>query len=99
VPWSPASAVRRREIIAPPRATEIAHRPIRSETRARLVEGIAKGRLWLEELVSGRVSSTKEIAAREGCSDRPGSRQLDQLRHAATFGQPPVHSGLNNLRA
>jgi hypothetical protein len=35
-----------------------------------LVEGIAKARLWLEDLVSGRVASTAEITGRERCSER-----------------------------
>lgn len=45
-------------------------RPIRSESRARLVEGIARGRYWLSQLMSGQVSDTTEIAEREACSDR-----------------------------
>jgi site-specific DNA recombinase len=42
----------------------------RAPTRARLVEGIAKARHWLDELVSGKVKSTSEIAKREACSER-----------------------------
>ncbi len=70
LPWSPAPAYHRREIIVPPGADRSGQRPIRAESRARLVEGIAKARLWLNELIDGRVTDTKEIAAREGCSDR-----------------------------
>ncbi len=34
------------------------------------IEGIAKGRLWLNELVSGTSASTQKIATRECCSER-----------------------------
>jgi len=70
VPWSPNPSTRKREIILPVDGRVAPQRPIRSETRARLIEGIAKARLWLEELVSGRISGTKAIADREGCSER-----------------------------
>jgi len=70
VSWSPIPSTRKREIILPADGRAAPQRPIRSETRARLIEGIAKARLWLEELVSGRISGTKAIADREGCSER-----------------------------
>jgi site-specific DNA recombinase len=70
VAWTPPPRARRREIIGPDGTPTDAARPIRSETRARLVEGIAKARLWLDELVSGKVRSTGEIARREACSER-----------------------------
>jgi DNA invertase Pin-like site-specific DNA recombinase len=68
VPWSPVSGRRRREIIGV--EADRVTRPIRSETRARLVEAIAKARQWLDELLSGQVKDTHEIAARESCSER-----------------------------
>ena len=70
VVWTSPSGTRRREITGPNGSSIEADRPIRSETRARLVEGIAKARLWLDELVAGRVMSTGEIAKREGWSER-----------------------------
>jgi site-specific DNA recombinase len=70
VSWSPIPSTRKREIILAADGRVAPQRPIRSETRARLIEAIAKARLWLEELVSGRVSGTKVIADREGCSER-----------------------------
>jgi len=39
-------------------------------SRARLIEGIAKRRLWLNEIVSAASASTQKIAAREGCNER-----------------------------
>jgi hypothetical protein len=45
-------------------------RPIRAETRAKLVASIARGRLWLDEIVAGTVTDVEQIAAREKCSVR-----------------------------
>ena len=45
-------------------------RPIRSETRATLVASIARGRRWLDELISDPSATTESIAEREGCSIR-----------------------------
>ena len=38
--------------------------------RQALIEGIAKARLWLDDLISDHVMSTAEIAKRERCSER-----------------------------
>jgi len=45
-------------------------RPIRSETRARLVVSIARGRRWLDELITDPTASTDSIAKQENCSAR-----------------------------
>ena len=70
LPWAPQPLKRKREIILPSTKSSAPTRPIRAETRARLIDGIAKGRLWLNELVSGSSASTQEIATRERCSER-----------------------------
>ncbi len=70
VPWSPAPASPLREITLPAGLDRADQRPIRAESRARLLEGIAKARLWLDELATGRTSDTSEIARCEGCSER-----------------------------
>ncbi len=70
LPWAPQPLKRKREIIFPSTKSDRPTRPIRAETRARLIEGIAKGRLWLNELVSGISASTQNIATRERCSER-----------------------------
>jgi DNA invertase Pin-like site-specific DNA recombinase len=69
-PWAPTIPTRRRAIIVPAESENEPGRPIRSETRARLIEAIAKARQWLQELVSGQVTSTAQIAKRENCSER-----------------------------
>jgi site-specific DNA recombinase len=71
VSWSPIPSTRKREIILPADGRVAPQRSIRSETRARLIEGIAKARLWLEELVSGHISGTKAIADRGVSSAMP----------------------------
>ena len=70
VPWRKPPARVSRELIPP---IEGAHRdaqPIRSDTRAKLLAGLAKARGWLDELVAGRVLDIAEIAQRERRSVR-----------------------------
>ena len=43
---------------------------MRAEARARLLDAIAKARLWLDGLITGRFTSTAEIALHERCSER-----------------------------
>ena len=57
---------RRRDVIGVNRMS----RPIRAETRATLLETIAKARLWLDELASGRIASIEGLADREGQTPR-----------------------------
>jgi site-specific DNA recombinase len=43
---------------------------MRAEDRARILVGIAKARLWVDQLVSREVLNTHALAEREGCSER-----------------------------
>ena len=61
---------RRREILLPSTASEKPLQPIRSDARERLIKAVSRGRVWLDELVSGAVTDTAEIAVRERCSVR-----------------------------
>ena len=70
VPWRKTPASRRREIILPEGMRPEHSRPIRSETRARLVAAIARGRCWLDQLIADPSASAETIAKREGCSAR-----------------------------
>jgi DNA invertase Pin-like site-specific DNA recombinase len=100
VPWSPKIATRKCAIIF---AGDEAQPPIRSETRARLVEAIAKGRKWVADLVSGQIRGTPEIALREGCSERSvrmmiGLALLDpKLVNGAHAGTLPHGIGIADL--
>jgi hypothetical protein len=40
------------------------------EDRGRILEAIARGRSWLQDLISGAAESTEAIARRESCSER-----------------------------
>ena len=103
VPWAAAPATRRREVIMLPGSKRTEERPIRPESRARLIEGIAKARLWLNELIDGRVTDTKEIADREDCSDRSIRMTLSlaflspTIVQAAVDGTLPQGHGVSRL--
>ena len=81
----------------------ISRRPIRSESRARLLEGMAKARLWVDDLVSGRMRDTTDIATREGCSERSVRMTLNlaflspTIGKAAVEGSLPFGTGLSRL--
>jgi DNA invertase Pin-like site-specific DNA recombinase len=83
VPLSQKRSTARTGLISPvgqPDAT-----PLRSAMRARLVQGIANARLWLEELAEGRAADTTAIAEREGVSERHVRMVLN-----LAFLPPPV---------
>jgi hypothetical protein len=90
-------------IIMPAGSENGSARPIRSETRARLIEAIAKARQWVQELVSGQVTSTAQIATRENRSERSVRMALSlaflapQIVEAAVAGQLSDHVGATNL--
>ena len=101
VPWSPAARVRRREVIGV--GDDYLVRPMRAETRARLVDGIARARAWLDELVSGRVKDLAEIARRERCSERSVRMTINlaflspEIVKAAVEGRLPHETGISRL--
>jgi hypothetical protein len=71
ISWKKRQRKMPREIIpAAPDAQNPDRRPVRSETRGKLIGAIAQSRRWLDELVSSKVTSIEEIARREQCSIR-----------------------------
>jgi site-specific DNA recombinase len=70
IPWQKLPPRRRREILLPVSVPADQVRPTRSETRATLVAAIARGRRWLNELVTDPDATAETIADREGCSTR-----------------------------
>jgi hypothetical protein len=104
VPWRKPPSKRRRDIIVPKSAPPQDDRPIRAETRAKLVSSIARGRRWLDEIVTGAVSSINQIAAREGCSIRQVHMTISlaflapNLVQAAVEGRLPRGIGVARLR-
>jgi site-specific DNA recombinase len=104
VPWTPVPHYRKREIVVPvegSRSRQI--RPIRAEARARLLEGIAKARGWVDEMVSGRVAGTDAIAHREGQSERSVRMTLNlaflapELVNASCNAHLPHGIGLSRM--
>jgi hypothetical protein len=77
VPWKKPPSKQSRQIIPPvgtsPRQDQ---RPIRAETRAKLIAAIATGRQWLDELVTGTIQNVEQIADREKYSIRQVNRTI-----------------------
>jgi len=70
IPWTKPPTKRGREIVLPVGFARDETKPIKAARRAMLIVSIAKGRRWLDELVSGQTKSPEEIAQRERCSVR-----------------------------
>ena len=105
VPWQKTPSKRPREIILP--AGTSSHqdsRPIRAETRAKLVTAIAKGRRWLDEFITGTVTNVEQIASTENCTVRQVNMTISlaflapNLVQAAVDGPLPRGVGIANLR-
>jgi hypothetical protein len=103
VPWQKSPARRRREILLPEGIRPEHARPIRSETRARLVAAIARGRRWLDELIADPTASPETIATRENCSTRKINMTISltfltpDLVKAAIEGRLPHGVGVARL--
>src|SRR6201991_1438598 len=69
IPWQNPPSRKSRQILIPHGIPKSEIRPTRIERRARLVSAIARGRRWLDEIVSGS-ADIKQIAARQKCSVR-----------------------------
>jgi hypothetical protein len=78
-------------------------RPIRAETRTKLVASIARGRGWLDEIVTGIATDVEQIAAREKCSVRKVNMTISlaflapDLVKAAIEGRLPRGLGVARL--
>jgi site-specific DNA recombinase len=79
-------------------------RPEQFERRARLISAIARGRRWLDDVVSARVTTVAQPCAREKCSVRQINMTISQaflvpnLVKAAVEGRLPRGIGLERLR-
>ncbi len=103
ISWTPQTFRRKREVIAP--TTQGLHdpRPMRSESRMRLVSAIASARRWLDEIVSGKAAGIEAIAAREGLNERSARMTLSlaflapDIVKAAVDGTLPRGFGVSRL--
>ncbi|MGA9196408.1 MAG: recombinase family protein, partial [Pseudolabrys sp.] len=105
VPWKKTPSKRPREIVLP--ASTSSHpdpRPIRAETRAKLVSAIAKGRHWLDQLIAGTVTNVEQIASAKNCTVRQVNMTISlaflapSLVQAAVDGRLPRGVSVANLR-
>ena len=100
VRWQKPPSKRRREILLTGPVPSQNARPIRSETRAILVASIARGRRWLDELISDPPATKESIAEREGCSVRKVNMTISlaflapDLVKAAIEGRLPYGMGV-----
>jgi site-specific DNA recombinase len=117
IPWQKPPSKRSRQILLPHNASrrdvrpviplgvsrnEV--RPIRIGRRARLVNAIARGRRWLDQIVSGSAANIEQIAARQKCSVRQVNMTISlaflapALVKAAVEGRLPRGIGVERLR-
>jgi hypothetical protein len=104
IPWRKPPSKRFREILLPPSVSRHEVRPIRAERRAALIRSIARGRDWLDQIVSGAVPGVEQIAARHKCSIRHVNMTISMvfiapaLVKAAVEGRLPRGIGVAALR-
>jgi site-specific DNA recombinase len=104
IPWQKPPSKRSRQILLPHNASRSDVRPEQFERRARLVSAIARGRRWLDDVVSGRVTTVAELCDREKCSVRQVNMTLSlaflapNLVKAAVEGRLPRAIGVERLR-
>jgi site-specific DNA recombinase len=104
IPWQKPPSRRSRQILLPHGIPRNEVRPTRIERRARLVSAIARGRRWLDEIVSGSVTDVQQIATRQKCSVRQVNMTISlaflapDLVRAAVEGRLPRGIGVERLR-
>jgi site-specific DNA recombinase len=101
IPWQKPPSRKSRQILIPLGVPRNEVRPTRIERRARLVNAIAQGRRWLDDIVSG---SATNIATRQKCGVRQVSMTISlallapDLVKAAVEGRLPRGIGVERLR-
>jgi site-specific DNA recombinase len=104
IPWQKPPSKKSRQILLPHNASRSKVRPEQFERRARLVSAIARGRRWLDDVVSGRVTTVAELCTREKCSVRQINMTISlaflapNLVKAAVEGRLPRGIGIERLR-
>src|SRR5450432_3052341 len=103
-PWQKPPSKRSREILLLHDASRSKVRRQQFERRAGLVSAIARGRRWLDDVVSGRVTTVTQLCAREKCSVRQVNMTISlaflapNLVKAAVEGRLPRGIGVERLR-
>ncbi len=104
IPWEKPPFRKSKQILIPHGVPKNEVRPTRIERRARLVSAIARGRRWLDEIVSGSITDVQQIASRQKCSVRQVNMTISlaflapDLVRAAVEGRLPRGIGVERLR-
>jgi hypothetical protein len=104
IPWQKPPSRKSRQILMPLGIFRNEVRPTRIERRARLVNAIARGRRWLDEIVSGSAANIEQIATRQKCSVRQVNMTISlaflapDMVKAAVEGRLPRGIGVERLR-
>jgi site-specific DNA recombinase len=104
IPWHKPPSKRSRQILLPQNTSRSDVRPEQFERRSRLVSAIARGRRWLDDVVSGRVTTVAQLCTREKCSVRQVNMTISlaflapTLVKAAVEGRLPRGIGIERLR-
>lgn len=102
IPWRKPSATHHREVLCPANSTQRS-RPIRTETRSRLITGIARGRQWLEDLSNGQAADMASIAHENKLSDKSVRSMISlaflapDIVQAAIDGRLPRGLGISQM--
>ena len=103
IAWQKPPSKRSRRMLLPHNTIRDV-RPEQFERRARLISAIARGRRWLDDVVSRRVTTVAELCARERCSVRQVNMTISlaflapNLVKAAVEGRLPRGVGVERLR-
>src|SRR5262245_60436287 len=103
IPWTKPPPKRFKEILLPAAIERHRVRPIKFERRAALLKAIARGRAWLDDIVSDN-TTVEDIAARQTCSVRHINMTISLafiapgLVKAAVEGRLPRGIGVAALR-
>jgi len=93
IPWQKPHSKKSRQILVLHGVPKKEVRPTRIERRARLVSAIARGRRWLDEIVSGSVIGVEQIAVRQKMQYASGQyddfARVPRTRAETEFFLPP----------
>lgn len=104
IPWCKPPSRKFRQLLLPSSLSRRQVRPIKVERRAALLTSIARGRDWLEEILSGQATGVEQIAARNKCSMHHVNMTISMafiapaLVNAAVEGRLPRGIGIAALR-
>jgi DNA invertase Pin-like site-specific DNA recombinase len=104
IPWCKPPSKKFRELLLPPSVSRHKVRPMKTERRATLLKSMARGRAWLDDIISGAAQGVEDIAARHKCSVRHVNMTISMafiapaLVTAAVEGRLPRGIGVASLR-